>query len=470
MSQPFPDSPWFQGNFAPISFEADADDLPIRGDMPKELRGTLYRNGPNPQFAPRDANHHWFVGDGMIHAFRIADGRVSYRNRWVRTPKWRMEHDAHKALFGSWGNPMTTDPSVAGKDSGGVANTNIVWHGGKLLALEEAHLPQALDPETLATQGAWDFAGTFNGQRVTAHPKLDPETGEMVFFAYSADGYFSKTMLYGVADRSGKITRLDKFDAPYSAMVHDFVVTRNYVLFPILPLTGSLERAMSGKPAYAWEPSKGGYVGVLKRDAPIASMRWFRCDPCYVFHYMNAFEDGGKLIADAMQYETAPLFPNPDGTPGDPAKAVARLTRWTFDLAANTDRFAQERIDDLSADFPRLDERFAGLPYRHAYYAGLGGTGIGDGFGILAHLDLKTGKRTLYNAPKGDILSEPVFVPRRQDAAEGDGWLLATVFHNTEKRSDMAVFDAAAVDKGPIASAELSHRVPYGFHGNWRAA
>ena len=135
MSLPFPDQPFFSGNYAPVSFEADAPDLPLRGELPKDLAGTLYRNGPNPQFAPRDPNHHWFVGDGMIHAFHIADGRVSYRNRWVRTPKWEQEHAAHGSLFGSWGNPATTDPSVRGKD-GGVANTNIVWHAGKLFALE----------------------------------------------------------------------------------------------------------------------------------------------------------------------------------------------------------------------------------------------------------------------------------------------------------------------------------------------
>ena len=181
MSQPFPLNPFFSGNYAPISFEADAFDLPLRGDLPKELAGTLYRNGPNPQFAPRDANHHWFIGDGMIHAFHIADGRVSYRNRWVRTPKWELENKAHRALFGSWGNPATTDPSVQGKD-GGVANTNIVWHGGKLFALEEGHRPFSLDPTTLAAQGYWDFQGAFSGARFTAHPKIDPETGELIFF------------------------------------------------------------------------------------------------------------------------------------------------------------------------------------------------------------------------------------------------------------------------------------------------
>jgi carotenoid cleavage dioxygenase len=468
MTQPFPDMPWLQGNYAPILFEADAPDLVVRGDLPKDLAGTLYRNGPNPQFPPRDANHHWFLGDGMIHAFHIEDGRVSYRNRWVRTPKWQLEHAAHKALYGSWGNPATTDPSVIGK-SGGVANTNIVWHAGKLLALVESHLPFALEPETLAALGYDDFAGGMAGLKFTAHPKIDPETGEMVFFAYSVGGFFTKTLLYGVIDKNGKLTRLQKFDAPYCSMVHDFLVTRNYVLFPILPLTGSIERAMAGKPAWAWEPAKGTHIGVMRRDADVATLRWFQGDPCYVFHPMNAYEDGDKIVAHVAQSAAAPVFPLPDGTPGDPALATSHLTRWTFDLAANTDTMKQERIDDLAGEFPRLDERFAGLPYRHGYYAA-SSEGALAGFDALAHLDHVTGRRAVYRLPLGDMVGEPVFVPRGAKAPEGEGWLLATIYRAADKRSDLAVFDAAALDKGPVAMAELGHRVPYGFHGNWRPA
>jgi carotenoid cleavage dioxygenase len=469
MSIPFPETPFFSGNYAPVTFEADAPDLPLRGELPKQLAGTLYRNGPNPQFAPRDAHHHWFIGDGMIHAFHIADGRVSYRNRWIRTPKWEAEHAAHQALFGSWGNPATSDPSVLGND-GGVANTNIVWHAGRLFALEEGHRPFVLDPESLTALGYWDFGGAFKGARFTAHPKIDPETGEMIFFAYSAAGRFSPTLGYGVIDKAGKLVRYDQFDAPYASMVHDFMVTRNYVLFPVLPLTGSMQRAMAGKPALAWEADKRSYVGVMRRDASVASVRWFECDPCYVFHPMNAYEDGDKIVGDVMQYEAAPLFTDPDGRPGDPAKAVAQLTRWTFDLAANTDSFKRETIDDLSAEFPRLDERFAGLDYRHGFFAASSDRKIFDRFDMLAHVDLKTGKRSVFQFPASDAISEPIFVPRGEGAPEGDGYLLATVYRGAEHRSDLAVFDAAGLEQGPLACAELSTRVPFGFHGNWRPA
>ena len=202
MSIPFPETPFFSGNYAPVTFEADAPDLPLRGELPKDLAGTLYRNGPNPQFAPRDPNHHWFVGDGMIHAFHIADGRVSYRNRWVRTPKWEVEHAARKALFGSWGNPTTTDPSVLAKD-GGVANTNIVWHAGKLFALEEGHRPFALDPESLGRARLLRFRRRFQGRAVhRASQDRSRNRRDDLLRLLRRGTFFAGRSAYGVIDQT----------------------------------------------------------------------------------------------------------------------------------------------------------------------------------------------------------------------------------------------------------------------------
>src|SRR5476649_1692377 len=181
MNVPVRINPYLAGNFAPIATEDDFQDLAIIGEIPSGLNGAFYRNGPNPQFSPRDSNHHWFAGDGMLHAFFVENGRVSYRNRYVRTPKYELEHAAGKSLFGTFGNPLTTDPAAVGKESG-VANTNVVWHAGKLLALEEGHQPFEVDPVTLEPRGYLPYAGAAG--RFTAHPKMDPETGEMVFFGY----------------------------------------------------------------------------------------------------------------------------------------------------------------------------------------------------------------------------------------------------------------------------------------------
>ncbi len=463
MNAPARINPYLTGNFGPVADEVDLQNLRIKGEIPKDLCGIFYRNGPNPQFAPRDPNHHWFAGDGMLHAFHLDRGRVSYKNRYVRTPKWELEHAAGKSLFGTFGNPMTSDPSAAGRDSG-VANTNIIWHAGKLLALEEGHQPFEVDPATLAPRGYVQYAG--DAQRVTAHPKIDPETGELVFFGYSVGQPLSAGMAYGVVDAAGTVTRLDRFEAPYASMVHDFCVTKNHVLFPILPLSGSLARAMSGKPPFGWEPELGSRIGVLARNAPIETMRWFSTDPCYVFHPMNAWEEGTKIFADVMQYPNAPLFPNADGSPGKPASA--KLVRWTIDLAGKTDQIKQTPLDDMAGEFPRFDERCAGLSYRHGYFAADTRDTGKVIFNGIAHIDLKTGERIVDELAPGDVPGEPIFVPKSANAPEGDGWLLALIYRGAEDRSDLAVYDAGAVGKGPIGIAELPRRVPYGFHGNWR--
>ncbi|UTP40626.1 carotenoid oxygenase family protein [Phenylobacterium sp. LH3H17] len=454
-------NPYLSGNFAPVRSEDDFD-LEVVGEIPAGLKGTLYRTGPNPQFDPR-GDYHWFSGDGMIHAFHVEDGKVTYRNRYVRTPKWELEKSQGRSLFGSFGNPMTTDPIAMGKDSG-VANTNIVHHAGRLLALEEGHMPFEVAERTLESRG---YVADYRG-KVTAHPKVDPKTGEMFWFGYGVGEMpLSAGMSYGVTDAAGKVVRRDDFQAPFAAMVHDFMVTENHVLFPILPLTASLERAMSGKPAFAWEPEKGGRMGVMRRDGDVASIRWFNVEACYVFHPMNAFEQDGKIIADVMRYDAAPLFPNADGSPGQ--KTAARLVRWTLDLDGGSDAIKEEPLDDLDGEFPRFDERQSGLGYRHGWYAADPGGAKTIKQTAIAHLDLKTGKRQVYELNGGDMTSEPVFTPRSADAAEGDGWVTAVVWRAAENRSDFLVFEAQDIAKGPIAIAKLPRRVPFGFHGNWVA-
>jgi len=451
-------------NRAPIPFEADAPFLKVVGELPRELSGTLYRNGPNPQFEAPGA--HWFVGDGMLHAFHLENGRASYRNRWIRTPKWQAEHDAGRALFGGFGRKLAGAPATPNLDTGS-ANTNIVFHGGRLLALEEAHPPTEIEPETLNRRGYVNYDGGISGP-FTAHPKIDPVTGEMVFFGYNASGPFSPTLSFGSVSSSGAVTRFDRFEAPYASMVHDFIVTENHLLFPVLPITGSMERAMKGQPAYAWEPEKGAYVGVMKRNASAKDIVWFRAENCYVFHVMNAWEEGNRITADVMQCDEAPLFTHPDGRPTDPQKSRARLCRWIFDLSGNTDRFTQTYLDDIAGEFPRIDDRRAGLVSQHGWYACANPrAGVFGALSGMVHVDGRGSRIGQYLLPLGDTISEPVFVARGADAAEGDGWLLSVVWRARENRSDLAVFNATGVESGPVALVQLGHRVPDGFHGNW---
>ncbi len=399
----------------------------------------------------------------MVHAFAISEGRIAYRNRWVRTGKFRAEAAAGGPLDAGFG----ASPGAAPYEDDGVANTNVLSHAGRLLALEEAHLPIELDPVSLATRGAQDFGRGLLGP-FTAHPKHDPRTGELVFFGYSADAPLGAGMTYGTLDARGDVTRFERFEAPYCSMVHDFAVTAGHVLFPILPLAGDLARVMRGGPPLAWRPELGAHIGLIRRGAGVASLRWFRAPPCYVFHVLNAWDEpDGRVVADVMQYDTPALFPRPDGSmpQGDTA---ARLVRWTLDPAAGTDAFSAEPLDDLQGEFPRLDERLAGSRNRYGAFAARSRK---DGsLDTIAWLDRTTGRRALHTLPEGDGFSEPVFVPRTPDAPEGDGWLLALAYRAAGHRSDLLVLDTAGIDRAPLATVPLAHRVPFGFHGNFVAA
>jgi carotenoid cleavage dioxygenase len=293
----------------------------------------------------------------------------------------------------------------------------------------------------------------------------------MVFFGYNAAGPLTPALSVGSVNAAGVVTRFDRFEAPYASMVHDFIVTKNHLLFPILPITGSMERAMGGRPPYAWEPEKGAYVGVMKRNGSAGDIVWFRAESCYVFHVMNAWEEENRIVADVMQCEEAPLFTHPDGSPTDPKKSRARLCRWTFDLSGNTDRFTQTYLDDITGEFPRIDDRRAGIRSDHGWYAcanpDLPMFGALSG---IVHVDGRGSRLGKYLLPEGDTISEPVFVARDSDAAEGDGWLLAAVWRARDNRSDLAVFNATDVKAGPVALVQLGHRVPDGFHGNWVGA
>ncbi|WP_431283072.1 carotenoid oxygenase family protein [Humitalea sp. 24SJ18S-53] len=450
-------------NYAPIHSEQDLPNLPVIGELPKALAGTLFRNGPNPQFAPIDpAQHHWFSGDGMIHGFTLENGRAAYRNRWVRTDKWQAEHAAGKSLLIGFGRPS---PEHVDIPRTGVANTNIVWHAGRLMALEEAHQPFGMNPRTLATEGVVHFDRPMEGP-FTAHPKIDPVTGELIFFGYSASGPLSAGMTYGTLDRAGRVTRHEAFDAPYCSMVHDFAVTDRHVLFPVLPLVGRMERAMAGQMPYMWEPDLGGHIGVIRRDQGVASLRWFRAEACYVYHILNAWEDGERILVDVMQYDAPPLFGRIDGRESTHEETSARLVRWT--LEPGTDAFRRTVLDDMAGEFPRLDDRRAGLANRFGTFAG--STRPDRELNTAVWHDFSKGQRDIFTLPDGDALSEAVFVPRGPDAPEGDGWLLTVAWRGNEQRSDLLVLDTQGVDKGPVAAVQLPDRVPFGFHGNWVGA
>ena len=183
----FPDSPSFTGFNTPSRIEADVFDLVHEGTIPAELNGAFYRVQPDPQFPPRLGDDISFNGDGMITRFHFHDGQCDFRQRWARTDKWKLEHEAGKALFGAYRNPLTDDEVVKGRIRG-TANTNAWIHGGKLYALKEDSPALVMDPVTMQTEGYTWFNGKMTGRTFTAHPKVDPRTGNMMAFGYAASG------------------------------------------------------------------------------------------------------------------------------------------------------------------------------------------------------------------------------------------------------------------------------------------
>ncbi len=451
----------YQANSLPIDFEADGEPLRVRGTLPAGLEGMLVRNGPNPLNV--DPAQHWFAGHGMVHRFAFSNGEVTYRNRWVRTQRWLAERTGAQTPE----RPLGGGAALGLPRDDGVANTNVLMHGGRLLALEEAHLPVELHARTLQTLGQVDFDGALQ-RAFTAHPKVDPRTGELLFFSYGGPEGLGAGITVGSIDAGGHAQWVHGFDAPYASMLHDFAITAEHLLFPVTPLTASAERARAGAPAYAWEPQVGTFVGVMRRDGS-GAVDWWQGPVCFVYHVMNAWERDGRMYMDVMQSDAPSGFTWPDGREIEGA-GNARLCRWTFDLRGTGRGFTSEVLADVVGEFPRIDDRFAGLPYRHGWLASH--SGDEDAFFTqVAHVDLADeGRLDVYRLEAGDSTSEPVFVPRTKDGQEGDGWLLVVVFRGAQMRSDLLVFDALNVAAGPLATIEVPHRIPNGFHGNWVAA
>lgn len=456
-------NPYLSDGYAPLRVEHCHERLDIEGTVPAALSGTFYRIGPSPQFEPR-GTYNPLNGDGMVHAFAIRDGRVAYRNRWVRTQQWTLDHEAGRALFGTTGNPADSDASVAGQPTDGVANTNVVWHAGRLLALEEGHVPFALAPDTLDTLGHWNFAGALP-RNMTAHPKIDPATGEMLLFANFQDIRKAREIAFHVADCSGTLVRSQIIEGPFAPLMHDFAISRDFAIFAFCPVTVAMKRMMAGKPLLAWEPELGTHVAILHRGS--GEVRWFEGEACMAWHSMNAFNDGDRIVVDVCP-QAAPMFPFADGTPPDPSRAAQHLTRWEFDWS-RPGAFVSTRLHEDACEYPRIDERRVGLVHRHGYLATDGGPGTGDIFQRgVGHYDFTSGAFRKWHAGARSAVAEPVFVAG--GPGEGEGFLMTNVFDEVSGRSYLAILDAENVEAGPVARAHLPHHVPVGFHGQWVAA
>jgi carotenoid cleavage dioxygenase len=427
-----------RGNYAPVTDELTEFDLPVEGAIPAELDGWYLRNGPNP----RQATGHWFTGDGMIHGVRIEGGRAAwYRNRWVRTDSFKEDFPLYNA-------------DGSRNLRAGTANTHLINHAGKTLALVESSLPYEITNE-LETVGAYDFGGKLVDS-MTAHPKICPTTGEMHFFGYG--NIFEPHVTYHRADANGELTISRPLDVKALTMMHDFALTSEHVVFMDLPIVFNLDVALKGDGdmPYRWDDNYGARLGVMRRDDPFGPVRWFEIDPCYVFHVANAFEttsaSGTTITLVAVRYPE--LWRDSGGFDTD-----GTLWSWTIDL--DKDVVTERQIDDRPVEFPRIDDRRATLPARYT---------VAVGTNKLVRYDLSTSsavEHTFGTAEAPGVPGEAVFAPGSGTADESSGWYVGYVYDPARDGSDLVIIDAADFAGQPVARIKLPQRVPFGFHGNW---
>lgn len=450
-------NPYLVGQYAPVRDELVTRDLPVTGEIPAGLQGSYLRNGANPAYPPL-GRYHLFDGDGMVHAVELADGTARYRNRWVASKGLRAERRAGRSLFGGLSEFRAPEPELAAEVGfmKNTANTNVIRHGGRILALMEAAKPTELTPR-LDTVGEWDFDGALTGA-MTAHPKHDPETGELLFFGYSP---FPPYVRFHVADATGTLTTSVDVDLPTPVMMHDFAVSKDRVAFFDLPAVFDLEAMMTGRPGIRWEPSNGARIGVLDRGAPEDGVRWFEVEPFFVFHFLNAHDDGDALVVEGCRASRMNVAFGDDAL-GEAVRPS--LHRWRIDLAAGT--VADDPLDDQPGDFPRLDDRRAGLAARYGYVTHARSWDEVDVEfdGIVKH-DLEAGTSQTYRYGPDALAGEAVFAADPDADGEDAGWLLDFVHDRASGESALVIVDAAALEE--VARVHLPRRVPFGFHGNW---
>lgn len=460
----FPDLPMFAGVNRPSRIEVDLEDLEVAGEVPREIDGTFYRVAADHQFPPRFNNDVPFNADGMVSLFRFKAGKVSLKSRYVQTDRWKAERAAGRALFGRYRNRWTDDPSVRGMNRN-LANTNVLVHHGVLLALREDSPPVALDPVTLATIGNWDFHGTLPGPTCSAHCRIDPLTGNLVGFGFATKGDFSRDTVYFEVNPQGRVIHQAWFQLPYFEMQHDCGVTRDFICFPVVPIMGAGEEGLkAGLPYYGWDPEREIYLGVLPRFGSGDRMRWFTAPNQFTSHVMNAWNEGTRVFFDTCVApgNLFPFFPE-FGKPFDPSGTAVKLTRWSVDLAAHGDQFeSAQTLSDFIGEFPRTDHRYQMRKYRHGWLLGFSGARSNIG-----HVDLTAGATHVWNAPANKVVQEPTFIPRTADAPEGDGWIAQATTDTDTGLTELNLFEATAISRGPIATIKTPVHLKPAYHGNW---
>ena len=459
------DQPMLSGAFVPVDDELDVAPLQVTGKLPERLAGRFIRNGPNPMFEPL-GRYHMFDGDGMLHSVTIDGGRAAYRNRWIQTPALLAEQRLGRAIYGGLGELRIPPPEEAG-DAGFVknpANTNLVHHAGRYLALWEGGQPTEVTAD-LETVGPYDFGGRLEAA-FTAHPRIDARTGEMFAFAYLP--FEPHLRMYRI-DAQGVLADVWDVDRPDCPVMHDFVITERHLVLLEAPLVFDLPSMLGGGDPFRWDPEHGTRVGVMPRTG--GDFRWFDVEDGYVNHFWNAWEEDGTItFSGSRVFDSA--FTTESGGAADVEGADAeagRPARFTVDLAAGVAK--AEQLDDIGGDFTRINDAWTGVRTRYHSMSAFHDKPDSVGhFDSIVQYDVETGRRSDWWAGPGMLVGEAVFAADPDGTAEDDGWLLCTVHDRASGDTDLAVLDAHDVAAGPVARIHFPRRIPFGFHASWFGA
>ncbi len=449
-------NPYLRGLYAPVADEANAEDLPVIGEIPRELHGAYFRNGPNPA-APPQGMHHWFDGDGMIHGIWFENGKARYRNRYVRTEDFEL--NGGSPLGGIFeASRDAPGRSVNYRDT---ANTDVIVHNGKLLALWYiSGQPVAVDLETLETIGAENFGGALP-RNMSAHSKTDPETRELVFFDYAL---YEPKMWTGVVSAQGDLTTFQEIALPGPRLPHDMGMTENYVILHDLPVIFS-EQAIRNRLWQIHVADQPTRFGVVPRKG--GEPKWFEFPTCYVYHVINSWEEGDEVVMAACKMVPNGLKPDPAYGPyaamADVLALRAQPFHWRMNMKTGEGR--EEQIDDALSEFPVVNNDYAGRKTRYSYHVVFDDC-IEQRFSGLMKYDLETGASERHDFPEGVYGSEPAFASRIGATEEDDGWLV-TFTADRNGKSEALVIDARNLSATPVARVSLPQRVPAGFHGTW---
>lgn len=455
---------------APIRREIDVPELEVVGDVPADLTGIYLRNGPNQRHDPLGV-HHWFDGDGMLHGVEIRDGKISYRNRWVRTQGFRDENETGHAIWpGIIDHPNRKLKKAwgAGRWLKDTANTDVVFHNGKAVTtFYQCGEPYVLDPHTLETLGTIDLRSD-GARMMSAHNMVDERSGEMMFFDYAT---VEPYMTYGVLDANGRLSHFTPIELPGPRLPHTLAITENYSILMDLPLFWDPEALKMDAYKVTFHPDLPSRFGVIPRHGNGDTIRWFEAEPTYIYHIVNAWEENGEVVLDGCKMghpEPGPEIRRRYAGPYANLQAWMNLDatyhRWRFDLETGECREAP--LSDLISEFPMINSRRYGQRTRYSYHVSFAEaeTVLFDG---LVKYDSETGSIQQYRFGEGFYGSESPFAPRDNPRGEDDGYVVSFVSVPAEERSELQIFDARDITQGPLCRALIPQRIASGFHSCW---